>query len=129
MATPNFLKMTCDRCKVSEKCPQKGSSPLIKDGKRTTAMCSLIGGYGREPVDEEILSEDSLRESQTKGRCLTLASIPRFDPESNSIQYDLVKIFSEANLHPREKTDFSQDMIYPKAHNLSGVPRLSREEC
>jgi len=115
MAVPNNLKMTCNRCKVSNNCSSNGQSPLIVNGKNV-AICELIGGYGRTPVEENILSQESLSKSRADGNCLTLAHVPSFDEESNEIIYKLVKIFHSPNFHPREKTDFWQDSVIPKNH-------------
>ncbi len=86
----------------------------MKDGKRV-ARCRLIGGYGRTPVEDSILSSDSLLRKKHHGGCLTLAEVPEFDG-SDRIIYTLLKIFSPANLHPREKTSMTIDSIYPRSH-------------
>ncbi len=116
MALPNLLKMTCNKCKISKNCPSFGSSPLIISNK-PVATCSLIGGYGRSPIDKSILSQESLDLSTKNGDCLTIASVPQYDEASELVFFKTVKIFSQSVTHAREKTEIWQDNIIPKNHN------------
>lgn len=105
--------MECSKCRVASFCPKKGSSPLqLGDNKR--ALCSLVGGYGRAPVDPSILSDESRAISAANGPCLTLAEVPELDEGSGEVIYSLVKIFSPPILHERETIPWQMDAIIPK---------------
>lgn len=106
------LEMTCDRCAVVKTCSKSGSSPLIHLKKRYT--CSILGGYGKIPVDESILSEESKEIAKHNGPCLTLASVP--EVQEGSVNMILVKIFSPPILSKHEKTNMPLDSIYPQSH-------------
>lgn len=93
-----YLNIECEKCQVSKNCEKNGSSPLEYDGKKY--YCKLVGGYGRKPVDETILSEESLKKMKESGPCLTIVEIPIVEDEI--LTYKAHKIFSEAVLHPRE---------------------------
>lgn len=96
------LEMTCERCAVAEKCPKKGASPtLTQGGKR--ALCRILGGYGRVPVDPAVLSADSLVRSKKDGPCLTLAEVPAL--EDGQVVWELTKVFSHPVIGAREKPD------------------------
>jgi hypothetical protein len=95
----NILNVECSKCRVSKTCPRFGSSPVIFDGKKI--MCSLVGGYGRTPINAEDLSPESLEKSKTDGPCLTFALIPTIK-EDGSMRLELVKIFNHPVLHERE---------------------------
>jgi len=114
MATPNSLNMTCDKCQVAETCPRRGSSPLTLPNR--TALCRLLGGYGRKPVDIADLSEESRETAAKNGACLTIAEIPTLDKASGKIYYETVKVFSEPILHPREKLSPRFQMMYPRSY-------------
>lgn len=108
------LDMICDRCAVAKTCPKFGSSPLIYQKKRYT--CLIIGGYGKTPVDESILSEVSLKLSKRNGPCLTLAQIPEIQDET--VNTVLTKIFAPPILSDHEKTNIPLDSIYPRSNKI-----------
>jgi hypothetical protein len=114
MTQVNSLPMECSKCRVAGTCPRKGSSPLTLPGNKR-ALCSILGGYGRTPVDKSILGPESLAESERSGPCLTLAQVPRLDPSSGKLIQDLVKIFSPPVLHPRERISEEIGRIIPKS--------------
>lgn len=116
MPIPNFLEVQCSRCRVAEHCPARGASPLILDGGRTVMACRVPGGYGRNPPRPEIVSEESRKRQEEHGECLTLAEVPRLDQASGKAYRELVKVWHPAIAHPREKTDFQMDMMYPRSH-------------
>lgn len=62
--------------------------------------CHLVGGYGREPVDQSILSPESAERARLDGPCLTLAEIPKVG--DRGVEYELVKIFNHPVKHERE---------------------------
>ena len=115
MALPNVLQVACSSCKVASTCPANGSSPLVRGGK-PVALCHLVGGYGRTPVDKAILSAESLARAAKDGECLTVAEVPRYDDASGRVYYETVKIFAPPVLHSRETTGASVDSIIPKSH-------------
>lgn len=94
-------------------CPEKGASPLNQGKNRV--LCRLVGGYGRTPVDESILSEESKQTVSQNGPCLTIAEVPKTD-ESGRTVFKVVKIFSPPVLHEREQVSWHMNMIYPKSH-------------
>jgi hypothetical protein len=112
----NPLPMECSKCKVASTCPRKGSSPLIMAGGRTKLPCTIIGGYGKTPVDVSILSGDSLKRYEQDGPCITIAEVPTKDGNGN-VYNEVVKIFSKPILHEREIATMNQSMIYPKSHS------------
>lgn len=114
MAEINILQMTCDRCRVAPNCPRRGSSPL-KDG-RMTHLCRILGGYGRRPIDPEVLSPETSARVATDGPCMTLAEVPVRDEDSGFVQFRLTKIFSHPVLHEREKSTELLDRLYPKSN-------------
>lgn len=77
-------------------------------------FCDLIGNYGRTPVDQCVLSEESKALAAKWGPCLTLVGIPTLDPGSGKVTLELTKIFSQPVLHEREKTTLNQDALFPK---------------
>lgn len=105
----NSLQMTCDKCRVASTCPARGSSPVVGANGRPKAFCRILGGYGRDPVDPAILSEDSRRRSEADGPCLTLAEVP--DQTGN---YSIVKVFSPPVRHDRESTSELLDRLVPR---------------
>jgi hypothetical protein len=106
-----MLEMTCERCAVQNVCPKKGSSPLFISEKQI--FCHLIGGYGRTPVDSEILSEESKKLVIKYGPCLTIAEIPHV--YNGEISFELIKIFSQPILSDREKTNIPLDSLQSKS--------------
>ncbi len=106
------LEMICDRCAVAKSCSKFGSSPLIYLKKRY--VCLIIGGYGKTPVDESILSETSLKLSKRSGPCLTLAYIPEVQEET--VNTVLTKIFSPPIISDHEKTNIPLDSVYSRSH-------------
>ena len=104
------LKMTCDKCSVSNTCPAKGRSPYVINGK-IIGFCQIIGGYGREPVDTRILSSESLARSKKDGLCMTIADIPTSDGED-----EVIKIFHDPVLHARERAELPSDAHHPKGY-------------
>ena len=115
MTIPNILNMTCDKCRVADTCPKKGTSPLILPNKKQL-QCRILGGYGRTPIDPSKISEESRRIAAQDGPCLTIAEIPAIDPASGKIYYGVTKIFSPPVLHPREKLAPRIEMMYPKSY-------------
>ncbi len=109
----NHLEIKCKDCKVSSSCPEKGSSPL-NHGKNQI-LCRLVGGYGRTPVDESILSEESKQIVNQNGPCLTIVEVPKID-ESGRTVFKVVKIFSQPVLHEREQIDWRMNMIMDKSY-------------
>lgn len=114
MAGVNYLPMECSKCRVAHSCPKKGSSPLTLPGNKK-ALCSLVGGYGRTPVRQEILGEESREASAKNGPCLTIAEVPRLDEDSGLLIYELEKIFSQPVLHERETVSDHISMMVPKS--------------
>lgn len=95
------LDMTCERCAVAKTCPKQGSSPLFTSGNKRV-HCRILGGFGRQPVDVSILSEESRKRMEADGPCLTLAEVPVF--EDGIVAWELTKIFAEPVLNERERT-------------------------
>jgi len=79
-------------------------------------LCKIPGGYGRVPPRPEAMSAESKKLQEEHGECLTIAEVPRLDPPSGKVYREVVKVWHPAVRHPREKTDFRMDMIYPKSH-------------
>jgi hypothetical protein len=107
------LEKTCDRCLVSKTCPKSGSSPMTHKNKRY--ICRLIGGYGKSPVDESILSEESKKIAKLNGYCMTVAEIPIIQIDGN-VGFELTKIFSQPIVSDRQKTSIPLDSVYAKNH-------------
>jgi hypothetical protein len=106
-----YIKMECKNCLVAKYCPKNGSSPQrLENGKDIT--CRLVGGYGKKPVDKEILSEESKELVANNGKCLTIAEVP--DVFRNDVVYNVVKVFSPPVLHERENTSYVADAIKSK---------------
>lgn len=105
------LEVECNRCLVASYCSKRGSSPsFTKNGK--VHLCVLIGGYGRKPVDPQILSEKSKIAYENNGPCLTIAEVPSII--NDDVFRVVEKIFSPPITHPREKpNDVFLDLIYP----------------
>ncbi|OPZ34895.1 MAG: hypothetical protein BWY99_02399 [Synergistetes bacterium ADurb.BinA166] len=99
---------------MANTCPRKGSSPLSLPGNKR-ALCSILGGYGRTPVDRSVLSEESAARSDADGPCLTIAVVPRLDGPSGALVHDTVKIFSPPVLHERETIPDNINRIVPKS--------------
>jgi len=111
----NVLQLECTKCRVAVNCPERGASPLtLRSGKKV--LCSVIGGYGRVPVDKIKLSVESAERAEKDGPCITIAEVPVIDPDSGSLYRKVTKIFHQPILHERETTTFHQDMVYPKSH-------------
>jgi hypothetical protein len=98
----NTIDVDCNRCKLAGQCPKRGSSPVVFKNRKV--FCKILGGYGRSPIDEEVLSDSSKEVSLTSGRCLTLVSIPFLDKASGTVCTELIKVFHQPILHAREKT-------------------------
>ncbi len=79
-------------------------------------LCSIVGGYGRESLDDSVLSEESRIRAARDGRCLTLAEVPSVDVSSGLTYMEVVKIFHPPVLHPREKPGKSTDHLILKSH-------------
>lgn len=107
------LEKTCDHCLVSKTCPRRGSSPLTHKTKKY--ICRIIGGYGKTPVDESILSEDSKKIAKLNGYCITLAEVPVIQIDG-AVGFELVKIFSQPIVSDRQKTNIPLDSLYAKNH-------------
>jgi hypothetical protein len=110
-----YLEMKCNDCAISKYCPSRGISPIMLSNKKT-ALCRLVGGYGKTPVDPDILSEESRMRMSENGSCLTIAEIPVVH-ESDYV-YTVIKIFHPAVLHEREKTNVVLDSIITKNSNI-----------
>jgi hypothetical protein len=111
------LKMECNRCKVAAFCPRRGASPLMTpDGKRE--FCSIIGGYGREPVDPSILSEQSKRLVESNGPCLTIAEVPVYD--NDRVETVMEKVFSPPIKHDRETVASPPESVYDGSYVRPG---------
>ena len=100
MAT-SHLRVVCESCKVSNECSKKNSSPLKVNNR--VYYCYLLNGYGRVPLDESKLSEESKEKVRKFGPCLTIAQVPTVD-ESGRAEWVVEKVFSQPVLHGREKT-------------------------
>lgn len=98
----NTVDVECSKCKLANQCPKRGASPVVYKNKKI--YCKILGGYGRLPLDEEVMSEASKEISRNNGRCLTLVIVPILDENSSTVGTELVKIFHQPVLHPREKT-------------------------
>lgn len=114
----NSLSMDCTQCRVASTCPKRGSSPLALkqkiDGK-TQYKCEIIGGYGRTPINPDILSKKSKKLAAKNGPCLTLAHVPYVD-EGGNVSYEVVKIFSLPVLHAREANQMPLGQnLYPRS--------------
>lgn len=113
----NNLEMECVKCKVANTCPSFGSSPMKVPGGYIV-KCVIVGGFGRTPIDQTILSDESKEKSMRDGPCLTIAEIPSMDDDGR-VSLNVTKIFSEPVLHDREKVPDIISRIYPKSHSLS----------
>ena len=107
------LEMTCESCKISATCYKKGSSPLNVQGR--LIKCRILNGYSKIEVDDSKLSDTSKELKMKNGPCLSIAEVPTL-VESGHMVFEVVKIFHHPILHPREKTTFIADMMYPKSH-------------
>jgi len=82
-------------------------------------FCHLVGGYGRDPIDQDILSEESRKAYLRDGTALTIAEVPSLD-ESGYVDRKIVKIFSPPVKHEREKTSVPKGSdMYPSSHVIS----------
>lgn len=106
--------MDCNRCKIASSCPKNGTSPTIFNNKKL--FCNLVGGYGRIPIEESKLSEQSKELVKIYGPCLTIAEIPIMDQELGIIRTEIIKIFHQAVKHERETVSFQAGMLYPESH-------------
>jgi len=111
-----ILEVHCKRCKVADRCPSKGASPLATENNRTLVLCRIVGGYGQVPVRDAILSEESRILRDKNGPCLTIAEIPKRDEASGHVYFDVTKIFHQPILHPRQATTEIMDRVYPRSH-------------
>jgi hypothetical protein len=108
-----MLEMTCEKCAVRETCPRSGSSPAFLLGKQM--KCRLVGGYGRLPVDPEILSDESKRLATQNGPCITIAEVPCLS-DDGAIDFEVIKVFSKPILSDRESSDMPLDSLYARSH-------------
>ena len=115
MSLPNKLSMECRKCRVSAECPSNGSSPL-RLGSGKPVLCRLVGGYGQTPVPESKMSKESKELAEKHGPCLTIAEVPTVDEASGKIYFKTVKVWAQAQLHPRQTTTMSMDP-WPRSHN------------
>jgi hypothetical protein len=103
-----MMEMECSRFLVQKTCPKYGSSPINygQDNPIFSHLkiikCRIIGGFGKQPVDESILSEESKKLIKTNGPCLTIAEVPSVD-EQGYVKWEVTKIFSPPCLSDREK--------------------------
>jgi hypothetical protein len=125
MSAPNSLQVLCKTCKISATCPKRGSSPLYADGNRKMMTCVVVGGYGRDPVDPSILSEESKSSSERDGRFLSIVEVPAFDKDSGKYYFEVVKVFHEPIVHPREKVSHKMDVGVELSHSIE-KPRRRR---
>lgn len=103
-----YLRMECNKCRVSKFCGKKGISPTrLNNG--INIYCRLVGGYGRIPVDKEILSEDSKTIVSKNGRCLTIAEVP--EVVGNDFIFHVEKIFHPPVKHEREISNNMAHMV------------------
>lgn len=116
MPIPNALQLHCKQCKIAEHCPANGASPLYLSGGRRMVVCQIPGGYGRKPPRSEAVSAESKELQKKHGECLTMAQVPRLDVDSGHVYTEVVKVWHPPVLHPREKTDFRMDLMYPRSH-------------
>lgn len=110
------MPMTCARCKVAPTCPSRGSSPLTPPGSRKPVFCNLIGGYGRDPVDPERLSEAARARAAADGPCLTIAEVPALDEATKYVYRKTVTVYHHPVRHERETAGFTANMLFPKSH-------------
>lgn len=94
--------LLCKTCKLAETCPDKGSSPLITKGNKQV-YCELLGNYGIDPVEESILSPDSLVRMKKDGPCTSYVQIPKFDKDSGTVYTEPKVIFHQPILHERQR--------------------------
>ena len=108
-----YLDIECSKCAVSNYCTKKGSSPAyLSNGRKV--LCRLVGGYGREPVDKTILSEESKKLANENGPCLTIAEVPVI--VGNDVFFELEKIFAPAVTHNRETTTLDLEIGKLRSH-------------
>ena len=107
-----MMRIMCDKCLVNKSCQYKGSSPTTY--KKKTFSCEIIGGYGREEVPDEKLSEENKENKKKFGKSLTIFHTPLIEDEILTTVVNVV--FHEPIVHAREKTNYMLDMIYPKSH-------------
>lgn len=112
---PNALSLHCSKCKISETCPRRGSSPLQREGRSVPLFCRIVGGYAINPVDPERLSEEGRARAAKDGPCLSIAEVPTIEP-SGHIHFETVKVFHQAIVHPRSKTAHVLDSMFPRSH-------------
>jgi len=107
MSKPSILTVSCQKCRIANVCPHKGSSPLITDaGKRI--HCNIVGGYGRTPIPRDILSEESMKLAEKYGPCMTIVELPKLDIATGFIYRVTAKVFSQPVLHEREQLTLKQ---------------------
>ena len=112
MKTKAILKMKCEKCKILEYCPKKGGSPISINNRQE--VCHVIGGYGREPVKEHLLSKESKKLVSKYGDCLSIVEVPIQDEYTKKFYREVIKVFHPPIFHPREKNDYRMDLMYPK---------------
>lgn len=62
----------------------------------------LIGNFGREPVDANILSASSRARMEKDGPCTTYVEVPMEDGDSKRVTFQTTVIFHPPILHARE---------------------------
>lgn len=105
-------QLQCDKCQLSATCPKYGSSPYRTTGGKTL-KCELIGNFGIDPVDVNILSESSLLRMQKDGPCTSYVDVPVEDPHSKMVTFEPTIIFHKPILHERQRSDKMDIMNIP----------------
>jgi hypothetical protein len=106
------MNVTCNKCRVSKWCPKKGFSPTKYEGE--TFMCKLIGNYGRNPIDRNHISDESLVSYEKNGPCLTLMNSWEF--HDGTMFPIILKVWSPPILSPRETKPFDVNQLTPRSH-------------
>jgi hypothetical protein len=115
MPSPNVLSIPCSKCKISETCPRKGSSPLQRGGRAVPLFCRIVGGYATGPIDPERLSDEGKARAAKDGPCMSIAEVPTAEP-SGHIHFEMVKVFHHAIVHPRSTTTLHADAMLTSSH-------------
>jgi hypothetical protein len=124
MPVPNALSLHCSKCKISGTCPKRGASPL-RTGPRSLLLCRVLGGYARRPVDQSKLSPESKDRSAKDGPCMSIAEVPVVDMHSGLAHFEVVKVFHQAVVHPRERSTVQADGMLTRSH-AQDAPRRTR---
>lgn len=91
-------------------------SPFLPSGSRKPVFCVIVGGYGRDPVDRDKLSDAARARSDRDGPCLTVAEVPVQDMATKHVYRETVTIYHHPVRHAREKAELVATMLYPKSH-------------